>query len=124
MGLRQQGACRRSIARDPNIDASGPSAPYGIPAACFFTSRGDACGRPTTGISTIKGMDMQCSCGADTVNTEHLVKTLEKAQEWMRSPEIGNLDMPLTIDRDICKGCGRQRVRIWDAQRKLIESRG
>ena len=54
----------------------------------------------------------------------HQVKTLYKASEWLRSPEIGNIDMPITVDRDVCGGCGRQQVRIWDCNHNLIEKRG
>lgn len=58
---------------------------------------------------TIVGVhEMQCPCGGETRHVEHDVKTLAKLQEW--HPTAAAADIPAIVERDICPGCGRQRV--------------
>lgn len=53
---------------------------------------------------------MQCPCGSETALSSHEVKTLAKATEWYLAASDDVL--PITIERDICPGCGRERRTI------------
>lgn len=117
-GLRQRSAAVECIARDPNIDASGPSAPYGIPAE-LFPRHALGCSRP----SHHRNLNMICPCGSDCTALSHQVKTLQVAQEW--SSLVQEQDLPVRIEQDRCKACGRQRTRVFtDNPHRMIESRG
>lgn len=65
---------------------------------------------------------MQCSCGANTVNLVHEVKTLKKSREWCGG--VMPKHMPIQVDRDQCPSCGRERLMVWDRLHSLILKRG
>lgn len=50
---------------------------------------------------------MICTCGAETRYSAHEVKTLDKAKEWYKDENLTLLDVPLTVRKDTCPGCGR-----------------
>jgi len=66
---------------------------------------------------------MQCKCGASTLDEEHIVKSRKTASAWMWG-RAEDVKLPLTIRRDVCPGCGRQRTRIYDCDHVLLEKRG
>lgn len=54
---------------------------------------------------------MNCPCGGKTAPTTMTAKTWEAAAEWW--PAILDDELPARIVRDVCEGCGRQRVRVY-----------
>lgn len=48
---------------------------------------------------------MQCSCGAETLHHEHIVKTERTAEEWYPGQRVG---LPVVVSREVCPACGRE----------------
>ena len=65
---------------------------------------------------------MECPRGSETLSSQHEVKTMGKAQEWV-TVHIYDNDLPLTIHQDKAPH-GRMRVKIFDREGALIEERG
>ena len=57
---------------------------------------------------------MQCKCGSNTEPSNFQVKTLDKAIEWY--PLVQPEHLPITVNLDICRGCGRMRRKVFSNQ--------
>ena len=64
---------------------------------------------------------MQCTCGGETHEFKHQVKTLAKAQEWDESVSVG--DLPITIELIRCSSCSRQMPPVITTEKPLPCSR-
>lgn len=62
---------------------------------------------------------MQCSCGGETVPSSHSVMSKSKIDEWLGRHH----DNPIIINKDTCRGCGRQSVKINDAVNGILLER-
>ena len=65
---------------------------------------------------------MQCPCGGETLESTHAVITIKKAQEWYG--KTTEKDLPVRIEQDKCKGCGRAHVKVRAESGKLLTWRG
>ena len=64
---------------------------------------------------------MDCPRGSICTESTHEVKTIDKAREWLDSAKDEHL--PLTINQWKGEG-GRIRVKIYDRDKNILETRG
>lgn len=53
---------------------------------------------------------MQCPCGGETGDSQHVVSTLAKAKEW--DDTVTSSELPITVFPNKCKACGRLYIKI------------
>ena len=64
---------------------------------------------------------MICDRGSDVTETEHEVKTLNKAKEWYAG--VTEIQLPVTI-RQYTSRSGRCMIKVFDVNKKQIHQRG
>jgi hypothetical protein len=65
---------------------------------------------------------MQCNCGAMTEPRTYKVSLLDNAHQWFPLAEPEHL--PIKLDLDVCKDCGRMKLKVYSSNNILLWTQG
>jgi len=65
-----------------------------------------------------------CKCGGVVEVKTHDVSGKTKKREWLQNPSRQVPEGSLSVYQRRCRSCGRQEVRIFDAEGYQVEHRG
>jgi hypothetical protein len=65
---------------------------------------------------------MQCNCGGQTEPRTYKVTLLDNARQW--HPLVEPEHLPIRLELDVCKGCGRMQRKVYSRDKVLLWMQG